>query len=405
MRVLVVTPTFLPRWGGAELAILELVRRWSRAHEVRVLTPSLPGKPAPRIDGVRVCRYRDRLYPPRWADKLRWSALKEHLPPISLTTAIHGAHAARDFGPDIVNLHYVLPNAALIWALSHRQIPMVLTLPSRMDAPGHGMPAKWVTVARNIAARTKATVFLTSDGQQAFWVGNVPRETESLVIPYGVDVGSYHPDHTGGSLRALLGIGSRDLLVFSLQRLVAVKRVDLLIEALALCQKRAPRPVKLVIGGSGPDAPRLKEMTRRLGLEELVIFAGFIPEEDLPDYFAMADIFAFASSYETFGIVLVQAMAAGTPVIATNSFAIRNVVEHGRNGWLVPPNDARALAERLVQCANDSMMIKRMGALARETAAACYDWETIATRYEDLFCRFAAESKDMPNPDDRGAVR
>jgi len=100
-----------------------------------------------------------------------------------------------------------------------------------------------------------------------------------------------------------------------------------------------------------------------------------------------------------------QAMAAGTPVIATNSFAVRDVVEHGRTGWLVPPNDARALAERLVQCANDSLMIKRMGASARETAATYYDWETIATRYEDLFFRLAAGSKDMPNPDDRGAVR
>lgn len=384
MRILIVTPTYLPRWGGAEMVVNHLARRWARDHAVRILTPSLPGT-SEQISGVRVCRYHDWLHPPRWADKLRQPWLKRALPPVSLTALWHIRAQISEWKPDVINLHYALPNAALLYYLGRRGTPSVLTLPSRMDAPGHGMPERWEGLARRAAAHAQANVFLTPDGQRAFWPHGVPDRVRPRVIPPGSDVDAINVGVDSLALRRSLGIPGDALVVLALQRLVAEKRVDRLIDALPLAQRQCRRPIHTVIAGKGPAASDLEGRAQHLGLGGRVHFVGFVPQERLGEYYALADCFVFTSSYETFGIVIVEAMAAGVPSIAMDAFAVRNVVEVDETGWLVPPDDADALAERLVFCAEHPEILVQMGRQARSVAEERYNWDVIARRYLELF--------------------
>ena len=384
MRILIATPTYLPRWGGAEMGIYHLARRWAKEHTVCILTPSLPGD-SEEIEGVAVRRYHDWLYPPRWADKLRLPGLKRYLPPVSWTARSIGRRLIRTWRPDVINLHYALPNAALLREIKRLPTPAVVSLSSRMDTPGHGMPPRWEGLARRAAAWAQANLFLTRDCQMAFWPQGAPEGVRSLCIPYGADMGEFDQRGDAQYLRSVLGIPPEAAVFLALQRLVAVKRVDRLIDGLAAAQRMTDRPLHAVIAGKGPATEGLRQRAAELGLAEQVHMVGFVPQERLGEYYRLADCFVFTSSYETFGVVLVEAMAAGVPVIAMDSFAVRNVVDPEATGWLVPPDDATALAERLVYCAHNPERLREMGRTARQVAETRYNWDVIAARYVTLF--------------------
>ena len=121
----------------------------------------------------------------------------------------------------------------------------------------------------------------------------------------------------------------------------------------------------MVFAGDGPQRLELEEEAARLGLETSVRFAGFLDRKRLVDLYRAADVFVFASKTETQGLVIVEAMAAGTPAVAVRAMGVRDVVRDGENGFLVP-EDADALAERAVCVATDRELAARLakGALA-----------------------------------------
>jgi glycosyltransferase involved in cell wall biosynthesis len=111
----------------------------------------------------------------------------------------------------------------------------------------------------------------------------------------------------------------------------------------AICEKQPN--ARYVIVGDGDDAPRLQALSREVNMEKQVIFAGFVPREDLPDYYHLADIFVMPSTGEGFGIVFLEALASGRPVIAANADASPEALDGGRLGWLVDPGRPDQIAE------------------------------------------------------------
>jgi len=158
--------------------------------------------------------------------------------------------------------------------------------------------------------------------------------------------------------------------------------------------------VVLIVGGEGPEEARLRELSTRIGVSDRVIFAGFIPQEELPHYYSLADLFVFHSLYETFGIALAQALASGTPVVSVNCTAIPELVEDGVNGVLVPPNGPRQLAAGIVHLLEDTALRETYGKRAREKALAKFNWDTIAQHYEKVL-QDAISASGLP----RGAIR
>jgi glycosyltransferase involved in cell wall biosynthesis len=169
-------------------------------------------------------------------------------------------------------------------------------------------------------------------------------------------------------------------------RFTAVKRVPLLVEAWAAAQQRTRRRGALVLLGGHPgewEGEHPLEAIARTGARD-VFLAGWHGHDALPDFLRASDALVLASVREQFGLVLVEAMACGLPCIAVDAFGPAAIVEDGATGWLVPPDDAGALADVLVAVADDAPERRRRGALAHAVAVERYAWPAIAARVADV---------------------
>lgn len=380
MRILVVTPTFLPVVGGAEILLLEVFRRLAQRHEVLLVTANKPGDAKEKEDLVNfpVIRYSDRWTPMKIRGHRMTGGI---IPPFSLSAVAAVSKAIADFKPDVLNAHYMVHTGLAAVAGSKRHgVPMVLTFPGR-DVPGPGTPWFWKFYCRWAASQADDVTYITDFCRRAIYDGKPGRRGH--IIEPGVDLDAYRPGMDGSDIRGKLGLATDTPVLFAMQRLSNEKRVDVVIESFALVAKKHPA-ARLVVGGTGPSMQGLQALTVRLGIEGSVLFTGYISDEELPRYYAMADVFVFHSAYETFGIVLAEAMAAGKPIVSVNHTAIPDVVSDRNTGVLVPPFDPRAMAHAITELIDDPAERARLGANARLWVEKNLAWDRIAGRYEEV---------------------
>ena len=176
-------------------------------------------------------------------------------------------------------------------------------------------------------------------------------------------------------------------ILLSVARLVEWKGQDVVLQALPRIREAFPT-VYYVIVGKGPYQEALQELSQRLGVEGAVIFAGFVPDEQLPLYYAAADVVVLPSReirpgvpVEGFGITLMEAAACGKPVVAGNVGGTDDAVVDGVTGLLVDPNDVEAVADAILALLNDPAKAAQMGAAGRERAVADFTWAMQAERF------------------------
>src|SRR5579859_3693760 len=176
-------------------------------------------------------------------------------------------------------------------------------------------------------------------------------------------------------------------------RYTSVKRIRLLITAYALARKSFNKPAPLVLVGGFPgewEDEHPFETIERTGARD-VFLAGWHGHEELSDIFAASDMVILPSVREQFGQVLVEGMACGLPAIAVNAYGPSEIIDDGQTGWLVPPDDERALAEALIEAVNDDGLRRQRGAAAYTAARARYSWpslgEKLARTYEAILGR------------------
>jgi phosphatidylinositol alpha-1,6-mannosyltransferase len=205
------------------------------------------------------------------------------------------------------------------------------------------------------------------------------------VAPPGVDTGRFRPDRDGASVRRRYGLdGSRVLLTVG--RLVERKGHDTVIRALGRVG-RVAGPVRYLIAGTGPEESRLRRLAGDLGCADHVIFAGRVPDEDLPDFYAACDVFVMPSrelaerdGVEGFGIVFLEAGACGKPVVGGRSGGIGDAVLDGTTGVLVDPLDEDALVSALTRLLLDPGEAARLGTAGRRYAASLTSSGEVALR-------------------------
>jgi glycosyltransferase involved in cell wall biosynthesis len=378
MRVLVLTPTFLPMVGGAEILLLEVYRRLAERHEVCLLTADkgLPPSDLDHLINFQVIRYQDQFS----FMKFRGHRLTGGIvPPFSLSAVAATRRVVADFRPDVLNVHF-LKHMGLAAVVAQRRlgVPCVLTFSGR-DVPGPGVPWFWKYYSRWISRQVSDVTYITDYCRRAIFGARAPRSGH--VIAAGVDLQRYRTDIDATDIRQRLGLAQDAPVLFAMQRLAPEKRVDIIIRAMSRILLDHPRCV-LVIGGKGKSRHRLASLVNRLGLERAVHFAGYIPDSDLPSYYAMCDVFVFHSTFETFGMVLAEAMAAGKPIVSVRSTAIPDVIADGVTGMLVPPLDAQALADKVRFLLDTSSERYRLAHNARVWAEKHLDWDLIASQYE-----------------------
>jgi len=194
----------------------------------------------------------------------------------------------------------------------------------------------------------------------------------------GFDETIFQPLPPDPALRARFAPAGTPLLLFA-GRLVTFKGIDHLLDALVLLKDR-PQPHLLLIG-EGPHQASLELRAAALGLLDRVTFAGPLPHADLPRYYAIADAFVVPSiAHETFSIAACEAMSCQRPVIGTRVGGLPEVVRDGETGYLVPPSDAAALAERIGALLGDPAERARMGAAGRAWTLEMFTWDRVIAR-------------------------
>lgn len=202
------------------------------------------------------------------------------------------------------------------------------------------------------------------------------------VIVNGVRAPSPEALAAGPRRRAAWGVSGRGPVFGTLGRLTEEKGHGTLIEAFARVRVRRPKAV-LVLIGEGPDESLLREHARRLGVGDAVVFPGYDPEA--AGSLAALDVYVHPSYYEGLGIAIVEAMAAGRPVVATRVGGVLDVVAEGRTGLLVPPGDAAALSEAMETLAGEPERAQGMARAGRERAMEKFGVDRMVAAYAEVY--------------------
>jgi glycosyltransferase involved in cell wall biosynthesis len=375
MRILFCNYEYPPFGGGGGAVNALLAERLATRHEVTVLTSQGPGVAPESVENdVRVLRVPVLLRRQRAVANL----------PSMFAYMVQGVRRGRDLLRaerfDLINTHFVLPTGPAGDALARFSgLPNVLSL--------HGGdiydPSKWISPHRHALLRAWVRYLLRRAdhvvGQSADTIANVHRFYAPDLPVTRIPLGIRRPP-PGEARRSDHGLSADQVLLVTVGRLVPRKAVDQLIALMV----ELPPSAHLLVIGDGPKAPQLQRQAAELGLGSRVSFLGLVSEDDKFRLLRMADLFVSTSEHEGFGLVFLEAMACGLPVVCYDRGGQTDFLEDGTTGHVVASNDRIAFARSLSGLIERPILRRRLGSLNQERVEAYYI-DHCARRYEQLF--------------------
>jgi glycogen synthase len=351
----------------------------AQGHEVTVVTRHAPQAPLEEIrEGVRVVRAPEDppLFPLSTPTLLAWTMAFNH----ALTRA--ALHAAATDSYDVVHAHDWLVTHTAVTMKEHLGIPLVSTihateagrhqgwLPEELNKCIHSVEWWLAREANRVVVcseymRWEVSRLLEIDGEQV------------TVIPNGVEAPRWQADPPAVDAARARFAGAGPLVGFA-GRLVYEKGVQHLLSALPELRRRYPG-LRMVIAGDGPHRAHLQSAVIGMGLDRAVSFAGFVGN-DLAPTMAATDAFVVPSIYEPFGMVALEAAAAGAPLAVSATGGLAEIVQPGVTGVTFPAKDSPALADAVSGLLADAASARRMAARAKRMVRERYAWPTIASR-------------------------
>lgn len=380
LRLLFINYEYPPLGGGAATASRHLIREWTAMGcEVEVLTSRFPGLPrCEQTDGATVRRL--------WAARRRRD--RGRIDEMSLFMAgatWAGLAAALRRRPDAVIAFIGIPAGPPAWLINRLTgVPYVVALRGG-DVPGfrcEGIDAfhRLLAPFTRLMWRQAAAVTANSAGLSALARAFAP-DLAVPVIHNGVDAGLFRPDPTKAAMER---DGDAPVRLLAVGRLVAQKGVDVLLNALAM---PGLERAALDVVGDGDWRDRLEGQAAALGLTDRVRFLGWLDRAELAEIYRSVDVFVLPSRDEGMPNVVLEAMASGLPVAASRVAGAEDLVAEGETGFLVPPEDADALAAALRKLTDDADLRAVLGARGRARVEAEFTWRAAATAYLDLLRR------------------
>lgn len=366
VRILQVTKKLPPVVGGDATAVSSLVRSQTRrGHDVHVLVyraagiestdhvhPVGPTQTPEGLDRIGIRRLRGMR-----AMRI-WTA--ENLP------SLH---------PDVIHAHAVDVGSAVVGAAKEREVPVVLTCHGVWypHQPSWSLSGR---IERSLLRRGYEAI--TSVDRASVQALREAGRPDAILVPNGVDAADFTASAQRDDALRFLFVG----------RHVHQKGIDDLLEATARARSEIGNRFVLELAGDGPARSRLERKARDLGLSDAVRFLGSLSRPELLSAYGRATVFVLPSRFEGFPLTILEAWAAGLPVIATSVGGIPDLCDDG-NALLVPPADPEALAAAMISLSRDPARREMMGTAGRSLVRERYNWDTIAEAYERVYlnCR------------------
>lgn len=406
-RLLVLSSTY-PRWkGDTEPGFVhELSRRLATTFDVTVLTPHTPGSRRREIlDGVDVIRFR---YAPERFQRLAYGGGILHnlrrrpwtwllVLPFLVAMFLACRRELRRHPVAAVHAHWLLPQglvAVLARSFGGQRANVVCTSHGGDLFAMNGKAA--VALKRFVLRRADRTTVVSEVMRDM--VHGIEPDADVHILPMGTDLESiFTPPPSPVERSGIVFVG----------RLVEKKGVRFLVEAFDLLRRNGYSG-QLRIIGDGPERPALEAQVRRLGLEASVAFPGALSPLAVRDhlrrarFLVMPSVRAGGGDQEGFGLVQVEAMGCGCPVISSDLPAVRDVIRDGETGLLVPPGNPDALCSAMQRVLDSEPLGERLARTARAHALEHFDWKTIADRYRTLL---SAPPRQARSPASRNRAR
>jgi glycosyltransferase involved in cell wall biosynthesis len=362
--------------GGTEIAAYNLaLEMGKRGHEIEVFTTAIDRRNAvEKMSFMTIYRYGTNF---RIASaNFSWGLLK----------------GPQKIDVDIVHSHYNMPYAdySAMRYSKEKKVPLVLTYHADAPDTGGGFLRNRLQAFynRRILPRVLNQAYIIIATSQSYidqsrFLGNYRQKIK--VIPNGINLEEFQIKNSKENCREKLGLELDKTIIIFFGNLVQYKGPNVLLRAFANIKKVYP-DVQLIFAGRGPMKNELKNLAKKLEVDERISFTGYVEQELKPLYYKSADIFCLPSVKltEAFGIVNLEAMACGLPIVASELGGIPDLVKDGENGLLFKPGNVKELSYKLEYLLDNKNLMKNMGKKG-EKLAADYSWIKIAEKTEAVY--------------------
>lgn len=314
--------------------------------------------------------------------------LPDHLPEFLNTMREFVGRQGLEY--DVVHSHYwlsawVAEKAARSWDIPWVAMYHTLGRIKKHHRVGEKESPQRIEIERRTLAAADAVVS-ASDAErgQISRLYGVPLQ-KIVGIPCGVDLEQFRPLEDG-ALRKKLKVGPEDPVILFVGRIEPLKGIDTLLQAVAAIEERDSLQVWIVGGDkrSAPQRRRLLDLSQELGIADVVRFLGSVPHAQLPEYYSAADVCVVPSYYESFGMVALESLACGTPVIASRVGGLQTTVRDGENGYLVSWRCPEPFAEKIeVLLGNPGL--RRSFSQAARAGVAPFSWKVVTDQTVELY--------------------
>lgn len=387
LNICILSVDFLPNVGGIAAHVYELARALrALGHDVTIVTfrDSLfaPGKEM--IDGLPIVK----IYLPRNTVLL--------YPAFALFEYFSVRRLIKTKKIDLLHSHYVFPDGFV--SRLQPGVPGIATehtsgFLDRLDRGRMLGLYRWVYV--------RMDHIITPSDELAEAVGSLGIPGEKITfVSNGVDTEKFSPNVPPKDLRRQYALAPETRVVLCPRRLEPKNGVKYLVEAVPAVLLECPETRFFIVGGSYPDQlALLQEKARELGVQDQIIFAGSVPNAEMPSWYTAADVVVLPSLKEATSIAGLEAMACGRPLVGTNVGGIPHLITDGRTGLLVEPRDSDGLANALVRLLTDDTARREMGVAARKKAVDQFSWAQVACTVQNIY------EKTLRNAENRDGKR